>query len=176
MGQEISSEEIKKSFWTSSCISDSDGNRFPRRHPFAEDRTTSKEEMFDCLKGFLGGYSDEGLSAKGKVATALKSLGNDGGAEGIWGKNGNAIRTPGKNFGCQYYCDRQALANTSRWSKTARGELYGTPPSPLTCVVFFGSCAAASTNTRVCLAVFLTSFPPHRQPGHSATVLECLHL
>ena len=51
------------------------------------------------------------------------SVVNDCGTEGIWGKNGNTIRTPGKNFGCQYYCDRQTLANTSTWSKTTRGEL-----------------------------------------------------
>ena len=77
--------------------------------------------MFEVLHGFLGGYSDE-VVAQGKKG---KGFVEAGGGEGIWGKGGDAIRTPGRDFGCKYYCDRQTLANTKSWSKTARGELYG---------------------------------------------------
>lgn len=48
--------------------------------------------MFECLHGFLGGYSDEVTPAKGKGKGFVEA----GGGEGIWGKGGDAIRTPGR--------------------------------------------------------------------------------
>ena len=36
-----------------------------------------------------------------------------------------------RDFGCQYYCDRQTLANTSKWTATQRGELNGLSLSSL---------------------------------------------
>jgi len=74
--------------------------------------------MFEVL-----GFLDNSLisTSKGGKKHPIEA----GGGEGIWGKNGDAIRTPGRDFGCKYYCDRQTLANTKAWSKTARGELYG---------------------------------------------------
>jgi hypothetical protein len=35
-------------------------------------------------------------SAGNATTTTLANLGQNGGGEGIWGKNGNAIRTPGR--------------------------------------------------------------------------------
>ena len=108
--------------WARACLS---GTR--RARMLIAVMSAAESTMFEIMHGFLGGYSDEVSPIKGKKGAVL---GQDGGGEGIWGKNGDAIRTPGKDFGCKYYCDRQTLANTSKWSKTARGELYGVPPPP----------------------------------------------
>ena len=48
--------------------------------------------MFEVLHGFLGGYSDE-VTPQGKKG---KGFVEAGGAEGIWGKGGDGIRTPGR--------------------------------------------------------------------------------
>jgi hypothetical protein len=83
------------------------------------------------------------------------------------------------DFGCKYYCDRQTLANTKSWSKTARGELYGlfrAPPSrlaprPVCRCCRAGASAAARVQVRVLLTPLLRAAPA-RQPGHPAAVLD----